>query len=96
MSEGKFIDFQLGMKYDLSNSIKNCLIDCYQEFKEQQILIRNHLLLSNIIEKENKEKNKPPKTFKIFKIKEKKEIDFDFYDDDYIPKGYFCYPKGNY
>ena len=97
MSEGKFIDFQLGMKYDLSNSIKNCLIDCYQEFKEQQILIRNHLLLSNIIEKENKEKNKPPKTFKIFKIKEKKEIEFDFSEDDYIPKGYYCYPlKGAY
>ena len=49
MSDGKFIDFQLGKKYDLSNSIKNCLTDSFLEFKEQQILIRNHLLLCNII-----------------------------------------------
>ena len=97
MSDGKFIDFQLGMKYDLSNSIKNCLINSFHEFKEQQILIRNYLLLRNMIEKEMKEKKKRQKYFRIYKIKEKKQIFLDNSEEEHIPQGYYCYPlKGAY
>ena len=52
MSSGKFIDFQLGMKYDLSNSIKSSLIEGFNEFKKQQKNVRNFLLMNNNKERE--------------------------------------------
>ena len=38
MSGGKFIDFHLGMKYDLSNSIKNLLLQSFHEYKKNKLM----------------------------------------------------------
>jgi hypothetical protein len=94
-----FIDIHLGMKYDLSNSIKASIIESFQEFKKEQISKRNYLVLCNRNEKEEKqqEDNAIYKKNKIYKIKKRDIISLDFTDEEHIPKGYYCYPiKGSY
>ena len=95
MSSGKFIDFQLGMKYDLSNSIKSSLIEGFNEFKKQQKIIRNFLLMNNNKEREKENQiNSQIKIFKIFNFKKKHLITEYLYlsEENNTPGGYFCYP----
>jgi len=101
MSGGKFIDFHLGMKYDLSNSIKNLLLQSFHEYKKKQIDVRNYLLLSNKkeIEQDKELKITLIKDANIYKFKEKsnKVCIIDSWEENHIPKGYYCYPlKGAY
>ena len=90
------IDFHLGMKYDLENSIKSSLLDSISEFKIAQIEARNFLLLNNRTNKKKVEK-KSQENINILKIKQKTNADFDFSEEEYIPKGFYCYPlKGSF
>ena len=94
-------DFQFGMKYDLSNLTKSCLIDSFSEFKSYQTNLRNYLIHQNEKEKQkNKNKNQEDYNDLIIydiRIKDKHECRLDFSEENIIPKGYFCYPlKGSY
>ncbi len=95
MSEAKYINFNVGMKYDLS-SIKDSMIESAREFKKIHIRCRNYHLLCNKKEKEKQKKQKSPKNRNVFKIK-RKDVMLDDSLDNKIPKGYYCYPiKGSY
>ena len=94
MSKSKFIDFNVGMKYDLS-SIENSILKSFREFRNIYIRCRNYLLIMN--KGELAREKKPAKNNTIYKIRKKKKIILDISEESKIPKGYFCYPiKGSY
>ena len=99
MSFENGIEFPFGMKYDLSNLIKSSLKESYTEYKEFQKDVRTRLILQNESEKQkSKEKNKH-NNYVIFRLqrKDKKNYIIDISREEFIPKGYFCYPiKGAY